>query len=65
MLNTAHREHPYLYLGKAIRGEMASQQAADKMVLILQLANHFHIITEHIYSHSTMRNFITRMVRPS
>lgn len=32
-------------------------QAADKMIPVLSLANHFHLITEHKYSHSMMKNF--------
>lgn len=34
-------------------------QMADKMIPVLRLANHFHLITEHKYSHSMMKNFFT------
>jgi len=34
-------------------------QVSDKMIPVLPLANHFHLITQHIYSHSRMKNFST------
>lgn len=35
-------------------------QAADKMIPVSPLASHFHLITEHKYLHSMMKNFFRR-----
>lgn len=64
MLKIAHGEHPYQRKALEVKWHL-NIQGAGKIVPVLQLANYFHLMTEQKYSHSMMKNFLTRVVKPS